>query len=89
MTIASGGWLVDGDHIAESLQRAQAKSASGEGNLVLDFTGVRRIDPSGVSALEEIVNAGEPAKVVLVGVNVTVYKVLKLAKLGGRLSFIN
>jgi anti-anti-sigma regulatory factor len=89
MTNATVEWLVDGDRIAQSLQQAGAKSASGEGGLVLDFSGVRRIDAGGLSALEEIVSTGKPAKVVLIGVSVDVYKVLKLAKLEGRLSFVN
>lgn len=91
MTIPADGLLVDGDRVAQSLQQATAKWDSGDGDVLLDFSGVRRIDTSGVTALEEMATAaeGKPVKVSLRGVNVDVYKVLKLAKLAARLSFLN
>ena len=52
---------------------------------------MRRIDSSALRALEEFARiADEKAvKVVLRGVNVDVYKVLKLVKLTRRFSFVN
>ena len=60
-------------------------------DVALDFSGVRRIDPAGLQALEKLVRAAEDTsgKVTLRGVNVAVYKVLKLMKLAPRLSFTN
>ena len=60
-------------------------------DVALDFSGVRRIDPAGLQALEKLVKAAEETsgKVTLRGVNVAVYKVLKLMKLASRLSFLN
>ena len=54
-----------------------------EGEAILDFSSVRRIDPSALQAMEEFVRIADDkaVKVVLRGVNVDVYKVLKLVKL--------
>jgi len=67
---------------ARNLDRAQ-------GEVVLDFSSVRRMNSSAVRALEDFARvADEKAlKVVLRGVNVDVYKVLHLVKLTGRISF--
>lgn len=61
------------------------------GELVLDFSSVRRIDSSAVRALEEFARIADEksAKVVVRGVSVDVYKVLKLVKLARRFSFAN
>ncbi len=58
---------------------------------MLDFSSVRRIDSTALRALEEFARlADEKAvKVVLCGVNVDVYKVLKLVKLTRQFSFVN
>ena len=60
------------------------------GDVVLDFSSVRRIDPSALREMEELAGiADEKAvKVVLRGVNVDIYKVLKLVKLTSRFSFL-
>jgi len=82
-------WLkVDGERVAESVQEAVAK-LDGAGELVLDFSSVGRIDPGAVGALEKLaVAAGEKAvKICLCGVNVSVYRVLKLVKLTPKFSF--
>lgn len=56
----------------------------------MDFSSVGRIDSSAIRALEGFADAADDkgVKVVLCGVNVDVYKVLKLVKLGSRLSFV-
>ena len=58
------------------------------GELAIDLSEVGRLDPRGVQALLELARkADEKAvKVVLHGVNVDVYRVLKLVKLDSRLS---
>jgi anti-anti-sigma regulatory factor len=59
--------------------------------VVLDFSSVRRIDPSVLRAMEEFAGKADNkgVKVVLRGVNVDVYKVLTLVNLTSRFSFVN
>ena len=82
---------IDEERIVPALQEAGANLDCAQGEAVLDFSSVRRIDSSGLRALEDFArNADEKAvKVVLRGVNVDVYKVLKLIKLTQRFSFVN
>lgn len=91
MTMIADWLKVDGDRVALSLQEAQAKLDSSEGELVLDFSAVRRIDPGALRAMEDLASAADekPVKVALRGVNVDVYKVLKLARLSSRFSIVN
>ena len=84
-------WLkIDGERVADALQEAREKLDSAEGEVVLDFSSVRRIDPSALRAMEELAGMADDkaVKVVLRGVNVDVYKVLKLVKLTPRFSFL-
>jgi len=85
--MTSAVFKIDGEHIDDCLHVACAKV--GEGETVLDFSGVRRIDPKAVRALEELVNVAEArgVKVGVCGVNVEIYKVLKLVKLASRINF--
>jgi anti-anti-sigma regulatory factor len=85
-------WLkIDGERVVQALQEAGEKLDSVEGEAVLDFSSVRRIDPSAVRAMEGFAdNADDKAvKVKLRGVNIDVYKVLKLVKLASRFSFVS
>ena len=87
-TIAA--WIkIDGEHAVRDLQQACEKLDGAEGELVLDFSSVVRMDPGAINALDDLaVAAGQKGvKVVLHAVNVDVYKVLKLVKLTSRLSF--
>ncbi len=80
-------WVeIDGDRVAQSLQEAQAKLESAEGELVLDFSAVRRMNPPALRAIEDFVSAADEksVKVALRGVNIDIYKVLKLARLSSR-----
>lgn len=81
---------IDGDRMVETLQAARETLDSVKGDVVLDFSSVRRIDPSVIRAMEKFASiADEKAvKVVLRGVNVDIYKVLKLVKLTSRFSFL-
>lgn len=88
-TIAS--WLkIDGQHVVQNLQDARDRLDSADGELVLDFASVHRIDPSAVKVIEKLASAADEksVKVVLRGVNVEVYKVLKLVRLARRFSFV-
>lgn len=82
---------IDRERVASSVKEAVEKLDSAEGEAVLDFSSVLRIDSTAMRALEELVHrADERAiKVVLRSVNVDVYKVLKLVKLTRRFSFVN
>jgi len=73
---------------ATDLQAAEQK-LNEAGELAIDFSEVGRLDQKGVQALLELARkADEKAvKVVLHGVQVDVYKVLKLVKLDSRFSF--
>jgi anti-anti-sigma regulatory factor len=84
-------WLqIDGERVVNALQTASETLNRAKGDLVLDFSSVRRIDPSGLKAIEKLADSADEktVKVVLRGVNVDIYKVLKLVKLTSRLSFL-
>ncbi len=85
-------WLkIDGEHVADALQEAGEKLDSAKNEVVLDFFSVRRIDPRALKAMEQLAASAEEkaVKVVLCGVSVDIYKVLKLVKLAPRFSFLN
>jgi anti-anti-sigma regulatory factor len=87
----STGLLVNSESPLQTLKEAIAMIATAGGELVLDFSAVQHIDPQALVALQELAQAAERAKlaVVLRGVNVKVYKVLKLARLASQFSFSN
>ena len=82
---------VAGTHLAQELKNAQEKLGSTDSEALLDFSDVVRIDPSGLHAIESLFDAADRngVKVALRGVNVAVYKVLKLAQLASRCSFVS
>ena len=85
-------WVeIDGDHVAQSLQEAQAKLENADGEVVLEFSAVRRMNPPALRAIEDFVGAAEEksVRVALRGVNIDVYKVLKLARMSSRFSVVN
>jgi anti-anti-sigma regulatory factor len=81
---------IDEERVAAALQEAEEKLDSAEAEIVLDFSSVRRIDTKAVRALQEFAAAADAkaVKVSLRGVQVDVYKVLKLVKLTSRFSFV-
>jgi anti-anti-sigma regulatory factor len=85
-------WVeIDGNRVAQALQEAEEKLDNAGGDVFLDFSSVRRLDPSGLRALEDFASAAEDkaVKVTLRGVNVGIYKVLKLATLSSRFSMMS
>jgi anti-anti-sigma regulatory factor len=82
---------IDETRIVSALLEAGEKLEGTEGEAVLDFSSVRRIDSSALRAMEELARIADEksVKVALRGVNVDVYKVLKLVKLTRRFSFVN
>jgi anti-anti-sigma regulatory factor len=85
-------WLkIDEERVVQALQEAEERLDSVEGELALDFSSVRRIDSNALRAMEEFADIADTngVKVVLRGVDVSVYKVLKLVNLASRFSFVN
>jgi anti-anti-sigma regulatory factor len=81
---------IDGERAVDILQETREKLNGDAGDVFLDFSSVRRIDPTALRAMEALARrADEKAvRVVLRGVNVDVYRVLKLVKLSPRFSFV-
>lgn len=81
---------IDGERVADCIHEAHAKLDSAQDETVLDFSAVQRIDPKALAALEELVDLadGKAVKIALRGVNVSIYKVLKLVKLAPRFCFL-
>ncbi len=82
---------IDGERILEALREAGDKLGNSDGEMILDFSAVRRVEPKAIAALEELAALAEQKKVKLAlrGVNVDVYKVFKLVKLAHRFTFLN
>ena len=91
MTMIAVWQKIDDASVVQALKEAGEKLDSTENEVVLDFSSVSRIDASGLIAMEEFANKADDkgVKVALRGVNVSVYKVLKLMKLASRFSFVN
>ncbi len=83
-------WPIDGERLIPALQEAGTKLDNADGEVVLDFSSVRRLDPAVLKAMEDLAGiADEKAvKLALRGVDVDIYKVLKLVKLAPRFSFL-
>jgi anti-anti-sigma regulatory factor len=81
---------IDEERIVQALQEA-GERLEAEGEVVLDFSSVRRIEATGLRAMEALASTADDkdVKVALRGVNVSIYKVLKLVKLASRFSFVN
>lgn len=85
-------WLkVDAAHLVEDLKAAHEKLDSAGGELVLDFSTVRRIDVAALTAMDDLAAAaeGKSVKIALCGMSVEVYKAFKLGKVAGRFSYLN
>ena len=85
-------WIrVDEERVVQSLQDTGERLDSVDGEVTLDFSAVHRIDARALGAMEELASIANDKgiKVVLRGVNVEIYRVLKLLKLASRFSFGN
>jgi anti-anti-sigma regulatory factor len=90
MTIEAMYFKLDPASAVHTLQHEALEKVSGaEGEVVLDFGEMARIDTSTVRALEDLADLADKrsVSVMLRGVNVPVYKVLKVLKLTTRFSF--
>ena len=84
-------WLkVDEGRVVQALQEAGQTLKDADGEVLLDFSSVRRIVPGALRVMEEFAGIADSkgVKVVLRGVNVDVYRVFKLVKLASRFSFV-
>ena len=82
---------IGGEGVISALQQASAKLDTANGQVVLDFSAVGRIDSAALAAMEEFAGIADSrgVKLALRSVNIEVYKVLKLAKLAPRFSFLS
>jgi anti-anti-sigma regulatory factor len=89
MSSIAGCFRIDGERVADTLQETLKRLDTGNSEVVLDFSSVRRLDPSALRALEELAAIADENAITLWlrGVSVNVYKVLKLAKLAPRFLF--
>jgi anti-anti-sigma regulatory factor len=91
MTIMTELVVIDPKDIAQSLADVRKTLDGAETDVVLDFCEVQRIDPKGLGAMEDLIATAEAksVRIALRGLNVNVYKVLKLARLAGRFRILN
>jgi anti-anti-sigma regulatory factor len=85
-------WIeMDEKNMLRAFEEAGEKLQSVQGELILDFSSVLRLDSCSLRAIEEFTSmaADKGVKVVLRGVNVGIYKVLKLVMLASQFSFVN
>ena len=82
---------VDGKRILEDLQHAIKKLDLAASDMELDFSAVHRVDTGVIRELDALADSADKksVKLSLFGVNVEVYKVLKLVKLSRRFSLVN
>jgi anti-anti-sigma regulatory factor len=84
-------WVnIHGDRVVRCVDEAVQNLESGRGEVVLDFSSVRRIDANALNAMERLAGAaeGKAVKIALHGVNIDVYKVLKQMNLAARFTFL-
>ncbi len=83
---------IDPDCMVHTLRHEAVEMLQhGEGELVLDFSAVLRIDAGAARAMEELAGLADQAssRIVLRGVNVGIYRALKLLALAHRFSFLS
>jgi anti-anti-sigma regulatory factor len=82
---------IDEARLAETFEKAAKRLDMAGGEMVLDFSSVRRVDANALRAMEGFLALADEksVKVLLRGVNVDVYKVLKLVKLASRFTCVN
>ena len=82
---------IEEGQIVSLLEQTSLRLESSHCEAVLDLSSVRRINPDALRALESFARVADEkaVKIVLSGVNVDVYKVLKLVKLAQRVSFLH
>ncbi len=91
MTKVPTSIILEENRLPQQLLNACEELGSTDDKVTLDFSSVRRIDPGAIQALETLADKADEkaANVVVCRVNVDVYKVLKLARLSRRFSFVD
>lgn len=89
--MSATAFFIEEEKMASILQEIAGNLDHAQGEAGLDFSSVRRISSDALRALEDLnrVADAKAVKVVLRGVNVDLYKVLKLLKLTQRFSFVS
>lgn len=84
-------WLIDGQRLEQALQESRERLENADGEVVLDFASVHRLNPAAIRAMEGLATAAEAndRKLRLRSVSPEVYKVLKQVKLVSRFSFLS
>jgi anti-anti-sigma regulatory factor len=85
-------WLEVADNGVAQVVKLALEQMNGAGNeIVLDFSSVARIDAGALRAVADLAVAADAnaARIALRGVNVDVYRVLKLMQLTPRFSFLS
>jgi anti-anti-sigma regulatory factor len=88
----NGTWLkIDEQNAVLDFQAAANSLDRADSELVIDCSALERLDPRAIANLEALANKADEhqVKVVLHGVRVGVYKVLRLVRLTPRFSFTN
>ncbi len=63
MTTVAEFYKIDGEHVAKSLNEVREKIGADDGEVVLDFSAVLRIDTGALQAIEELAAAAESKSV--------------------------
>lgn len=90
-TVKESSFVMNEERIAQQLNDIREKLATEGPEVLLDFFLAQSLDPASINALGELATAAEAtsARIVMRGVNVEMYKVLKLAGLCDKFSFID
>jgi anti-anti-sigma regulatory factor len=82
---------IDEQSVVSGLERAAENLDGEQREVALDFSAVHRIDARGLQAIDEFARRADEKniKVILRGVDVDVYKTLKLARLARQFSFVH
>jgi anti-anti-sigma regulatory factor len=80
---------IEEENLVAALQKIAHDLGTSEGEVVVDFSSVRRIDSRALKALGDLAGEadGKEIRVVLKGVTVEIYKVLTLMRLVPKFSF--
>ena len=91
MTTTTMVFRLNGEITSQALIWVRGQLDACEGDLLLDFSRLLRMTSDSLPVLEEIADLldGDAKRVVLRGVNVSIYKVLKLVNLSQRFRFVN
>ena len=87
----SSAFPIESDGLGRILQEAREKLPGAQEETVIDLSSIRKLDSHGLQALDEFADlaAGKTTKLILRGVNIDIYKVLKLTRLSRRFSFLD